>query len=103
MRKNDIKQYSLEELRELRKAGKSETKPGAVEHELDESFWENAGIVFPSVEGKEPIKLRIDRDILAFFRSQGKGYQTRMNAVLRAYVETRKSQLTSHDKEDKTA
>ena len=101
MPKRDIRQYSPEELRDLRKAGKSKTKPDAPEHELDESFWENASITFPSIEGKEPIKLRIDRDVLAFFKSQGKGYQTRINAVLRAYVETRKSQLTSHEKEDK--
>jgi uncharacterized protein (DUF4415 family) len=34
--------------------------------------------------------LRIDEDVLAWFRGQGPGYQTRMNAVLRAYVEARK-------------
>ena len=31
--------------------------------------------------------LRIDADVLAFFRYQGKGYQTKINAVLRSYVE----------------
>jgi uncharacterized protein (DUF4415 family) len=31
--------------------------------------------------------MRIDRDVLDFFRSTGKGYQTRMNAVLKSYVE----------------
>lgn len=40
---------------------------------------------------KEPIKLRIDADVLAWFRSTGKGYQTRMNNVLRAFVEIRKT------------
>jgi len=30
--------------------------------------------------------LRIDPDVLGWFKAQGKGYQTRMNAVLRAYV-----------------
>ena len=30
--------------------------------------------------------MRIDPDVLAWFKAQGKGYQTRMNAVLRAYV-----------------
>jgi uncharacterized protein (DUF4415 family) len=47
-------------------------------------FWEEAVLVFPS---KRMVCLRIDRDILDWFRSQGKGYQTRMNAVLRAYME----------------
>ena len=37
-------------------------------------------------EKKKAISLRIDPDILAYFRSLGKGYQTRMNAVLRSYV-----------------
>jgi uncharacterized protein (DUF4415 family) len=31
--------------------------------------------------------MRIDRDVLDFFRGTGKGYQTRMNAVLKSYVE----------------
>jgi uncharacterized protein (DUF4415 family) len=31
--------------------------------------------------------MRIDRDVLEFFRRQGKGYQTKINAVLRSYVE----------------
>jgi uncharacterized protein (DUF4415 family) len=39
---------------------------------------------------KQPVKLRIDADVLAWFRATGKGYQTRMNNVLRAFVETRK-------------
>ena len=31
--------------------------------------------------------MRIDRDVLDYFRNTGKGYQTRINAVLRSYVE----------------
>jgi uncharacterized protein (DUF4415 family) len=50
----------------------------------DPAFWEDAVLVFPS---KQMVCLRIDRDILDWFRSQGRGYQTRMNAVLRAYME----------------
>jgi len=33
------------------------------------------------------LSLRIDHDVLEWFRAQGPGYQTRMNAVLRAYME----------------
>ena len=36
---------------------------------------------------KQLLSLRIDHDVLEWFREQGPGYQTRMNAVLRAYME----------------
>ena len=41
---------------------------------------------------KQQITLRIDADVLEFFRSTGARYQSRMNAVLRSYVEAHKSQ-----------
>ncbi len=53
--------------------------------ELGDSFWENAVIEYP--ERKKPVTLRLDADILAWFKSKGKGYQTKINAVLRSYVE----------------
>jgi uncharacterized protein (DUF4415 family) len=39
---------------------------------------------------KKQITLRLDPDVLAFFRKHGKGYQTTINIVLRKYMETRK-------------
>ena len=36
---------------------------------------------------KRQVTLRVDGDVLDWFRSQGKGYQTRINALLRAYME----------------
>ena len=39
---------------------------------------------------KEHINLRVDADVVAWFRQTGRGYQTRMNNVLRAFVESRK-------------
>jgi uncharacterized protein (DUF4415 family) len=39
---------------------------------------------------KQAISLRIDQDVLAWFRNGGPGYQTRMNAVLRAFVEAQR-------------
>lgn len=53
--------------------------------ELDETFWQNAELIMP--DNKERITLRVDRDILEYFRRSGRGYQTRINAVLRAYVQ----------------
>jgi uncharacterized protein (DUF4415 family) len=50
----------------------------------DDAFWEDAVLVFPS---KHLVCIRIDRDVLDWFRGQGRGYQTRMNAVLRSYME----------------
>jgi uncharacterized protein (DUF4415 family) len=50
----------------------------------DEAFWKYAKIVWP--EKKKLTALRLDPDVLAWFRSHGKGYQTRINAVLRAYM-----------------
>lgn len=53
--------------------------------ELGEKFWQNAELVLP--DNKERITLRVDQDVLAYFRRGGRGYQTRINAVLRAYVQ----------------
>lgn len=38
---------------------------------------------------KSLVSLRIDTDVLAWFKNQGPGYQSRMNALLRAYMEAR--------------
>ncbi|MGC1398673.1 BrnA antitoxin family protein [Candidatus Binatus sp.] len=38
---------------------------------------------------KQDIHIRLDRDILEWFKAHGRGYQTRINAVLRAFVQTR--------------
>ena len=42
-------------------------------------------VVMP--QAKKAISLRVDPDVLTYFKSFGKGYQTRMNAVLRAFME----------------
>ncbi len=47
--------------------------------------WVNLKVAWP--QRKEAISLRIDQDILAWFRDRGPGYQTRINAVLRAFVD----------------
>jgi uncharacterized protein (DUF4415 family) len=53
--------------------------------ELDANFWSKAKLVNPPT--KQAISLRVDRDVLDWFKNQGKGYQSLMNAVLRSYVE----------------
>ncbi|MGD0662583.1 MAG: BrnA antitoxin family protein [Syntrophorhabdales bacterium] len=47
--------------------------------------WDNVTVEMP--QPKAVLNMRIDRDVLDFFRKTGKGYQSRINAVLRSYVE----------------
>ncbi len=54
---------------------------------LGEEFWKKA--VVKRAEPKAQVTIRLDREVLDWFKSQGKGYQSRINAVLRAYKETR--------------
>ena len=92
MADEDIRRYSAAELRAMRARGDYWPTPvDAPEIELDEDFWRNARIVMPK-PAKEAISLRVDQDILAWFRNQGRGYQSRMNAVLRAYVESQRNE-----------
>ncbi len=51
---------------------------------LKDDFFKKA-VVWPGP--KKQVTLRLDPDILDFFRSQGRGYQSRINAVLRMYVD----------------
>jgi uncharacterized protein (DUF4415 family) len=41
---------------------------------------------------KKLLTLRVDDDVLAWFRSQGRGYQTRINTLLRAYMDANREQ-----------
>jgi uncharacterized protein (DUF4415 family) len=44
---------------------------------------------------KVPISFRVDPDVLKFFKAEGEGYQSRMNAVLRAYMDRRRHRGTN--------
>jgi len=59
--------------------------------ELGEEFFKNAVVVQPE-DHKTQLTLRLDPDVVLWFKAQGKGYQTRMNAVLRAYYEAQRVQ-----------
>ena len=45
---------------------------------------------------KQDIHIRLDTDILAWFKAHGRGYQTRINAVLRGFVQTRRRTERKH-------
>ena len=60
---------------------------------LDSEFFKKGELRMPK---KKPlISIRLDADVLEWFKSQGAGYQTRMNAVLRMYMEAHKKAVTS--------
>jgi uncharacterized protein (DUF4415 family) len=52
---------------------------------LDREWFKNAKLVMP--ERKQPVTLRLDKDVLEWFKAQGSRYQSRMNAVLRSYMQ----------------
>ncbi len=52
---------------------------------LDREWFRTAKLVLP--ERKVPISLRMDREVVEWFKVHGKRYQSRMNAVLKAYVQ----------------
>ncbi len=66
--------------RQVRRA--IETDPDA--QPTDRDFWKSARVVIP--RAKETITIRLDSDLLEWLRRQ-KGYQTRINAVLRSYMQ----------------
>ena len=72
-----------ERLRQEQEAG-LEPEVDAAEGEFD---WSHARVVMPP--GKQAISVRIDRDVLEIFKSGECGYQTRINAILRSYMEAR--------------
>lgn len=84
------------ELREMARCGesKSDWKAAAKkplpsgrdpDDAMEEIDWVTAELPLP--RRKEQTTLRLDADVLDWFRAQGKGYQTRINAILRKYFE----------------
>jgi uncharacterized protein (DUF4415 family) len=55
---------------------------------LSTDGWIDAAM--PEQTRKKLISLRVDPEVLEFFKAQGPGYQTRMNAVLTAYMQVKK-------------
>lgn len=88
---SNITRMSLEDLQAKRENGeirKNQT-PAEPAPELPDDFWESAELVLP--QPKQAISMRVDQDVLEFFKAQGKGHLTRMHAVLKSYVEAQKA------------
>jgi len=87
MRKTNTARESRTDWKKL--AAKADTEIDTSDvPELDKDFFRQAQVRMP--EAKQMVSLRLDRDVLDWFKSRGKGYQTRVNAVLRAYVDAHK-------------
>ena len=96
-----IVSYSPEQLSEMKNRGEDRTDwsrvkaitdnelESAIANDPDEAGmtvdWDAAVIATPSV--KKMMTMRVDADVLDFFQSMGRGYQTRINAILRSYME----------------
>jgi uncharacterized protein (DUF4415 family) len=63
--------------------------------------WSKTVLVVPP--RKKPISIRVDEDVLDYFKHEGAGYQRRMNAVLRSYMQHKKSRKTNNKRSKKRA
>jgi uncharacterized protein (DUF4415 family) len=99
MPRSKIVRFTTEELKEMARRGKTKTDwkrvkatkekdiiVGQDSPEITAEMWRNA-VVSDRRPPKKNITLRIDAEIIDWFKARGKGYQTRMNAVLRVFIE----------------
>ena len=102
-KKGNIVSYSAEELKEMVERGEDESDWERVDAltemqleaaiasdpawaDIPRDWYKHARSYYPR-EHKKQVTLRIDPDVLDWFKRQGRGYQTRINAALRAFVE----------------
>ena len=105
MNKENIVRYTADEIRAKIANGEDRTDWARVDAMTDEDIyrnmrddpdwadlididWSKAVMVYPIA--KKSISIRLDADVIDFFKATGKGYQTRMNAVLRHYMSDRR-------------
>jgi uncharacterized protein (DUF4415 family) len=81
--KTDLARVDATTDEEIERAVRSDSD--AVPLDID---WSKAVVVIPPK--KKAISIRVDEDVLNYFKKQGSGYQRRMNAVLRFYVEQKR-------------
>jgi uncharacterized protein (DUF4415 family) len=90
MASEDTKPYSRGEIAAMKAKGEVRTTPAdAPEIDLDEAFWEKARIVETRPRRKASVHLRLDPEVLEYYRSAGRGHLTRMANVLKAYAQAR--------------
>jgi len=97
MKKERIVRYSMNEIMKMK--GRTDWKRvDAIPDEdidtsdipeLTDEFWKNARLLYPSKK-KKMVSLRMDEDIIKWFKKQGVPYQSLMQAILKAYVESQR-------------
>jgi uncharacterized protein (DUF4415 family) len=93
--------YSARQIETMRRKGRdrtdtkrinamtdAEVEALAVEDDEGAFDWSKAKVGIPGP--KQQLTMRLDKDVIDWFRAQGSGYQTRMNAVLRSFVEAQR-------------
>lgn len=89
MRKTNITKVSLKDVKEMKTRGEIrpsiDAKPG---ESLGPDFWAKARVVEP--KAPQPVLLKLDPEVVAFFKDMGKGHLTRMQNVLKAYVDAQR-------------
>lgn len=84
MKENDLKNISQTDWERVASMTDEEIDTSDIPP-LDDDFFAHAELRLP--EPKQSVTIRLDADVVEWFKAQGKGYQTRMNAVLRRYME----------------
>lgn len=98
MKKSTIVRHTLEELQQMKERGELRSNPNApIGESLGAEFWATATIVEPKTP--KPVLLKLDPDVLAFFKAQGKGHIRRMQNVLKAYAEAHRMKTNSGPQE----
>jgi len=100
-RSGTIVRYTAEEIDEMLRRGEDQTDvervkalteaalEASIDFDEEGTFdWDNAIVGLP--QPKQQLTIRFDQDIIEWFKNEGPGYQTRMNAVLRSYVDVKK-------------
>ena len=85
----------LARLRRTTDAEIERTSPADL-RDLPDTMWQDARVVTPVA--KQAISIRLDQDVLEFFRATGPRYQSHINAVLRSYVDHATSTTTPRRK-----
>ncbi len=101
-----IVRYTADEIDEMLGRGESQTDwarldalteeelEGSIDHAEEGEFdWSTIQVGFPGP--KQQLTVRFDADVVEWFKDQGPGYQTRMNAVLCSFVEAQKKRTTT--------
>ncbi len=89
--RKSLKELSISEKRVAELSGRADEDIDDSDiPKIDQNFWKNATVVEPP--SKQQLTVRLDSDVLDWLKSQGKGYHSRINAILRSYYEAHRGE-----------